>query len=510
MTQNSTASTRENGPLRHVLIVGGGTAGWMTAAALARLTRNGETRVTVVESEDIGTVGVGEATIPPIASFNGLLGIDEAEFMRRTKGSFKLGIQFVDWGRIGDRYIHPFGGFGVDMEAVKFHHFWLMAHAAGAKSPLGDYSLCTVAAEMDRFALPGDDPRTVLSSLKYAYHFDAGLYAAFLREHAEARGVTRREGKVVDVTLRGGDGFIQSVTLGDGTVIEADLFVDCSGFRGLLIEQALGAGYEEWTHWLPCDRALAVPCAGTDAITPYTRSTARSAGWQWRIPLQHRIGNGYVYSSAHISDDEARATLLANLDGEPLAEPRPLRFVTGRRKRQWVKNCVSLGLASGFLEPLESTSIHLIQSGISKLLSLLPDRSFDPVLSDEYNRLSQVQFEQIRDFIILHYKATARDDSSFWNHVRTMEVPDTLARKIELFRSGGRFFRYDDELFSEASWVAVMLGQGIHPVGHDPLVDTIDPRAVAEKLAALRGIIRRTAQAMPTHDAFLARYCPAN
>lgn len=496
--------------IRHILIVGGGTAGWMAAAALSRFSATAHASVTLIESDEIGTVGVGEATIPPIASFNALLGIDEADFMRHTQGTFKLGIQFVNWGRLGDRYIHPFGDFGVDMEALKFHQFWLARHQAGDPAPLGDYSLCTVAAQLNRYTAPSTDPRTVLSSLKQAYHFDAGLYAAYLREFAQARGVVRTEGKVVDVGLRPADGFIDTVTLEDGSVHGADLFIDCSGFRGLLIEQTLGSGYEDWSHWLPCDRALAVPCAGVVPLTPYTRATADKAGWRWRIPLQHRTGNGYVYSSQHISDEDARAALLAGLDGAPLAEPRGLRFTTGRRKSQWIKNCVSLGLSSGFLEPLESTSIHLIQSGISKLLALFPDRDFDPVCTAEYNRLSKLQFEQIRDFIILHYKATQRDDTAFWTQVRTMEVPDTLNRKLDLFRSGGRIFRYDDELFSDASWVSVMLGQNIMPTSHDPLVDVVDGAAVAQKMSGLRQIIRKTAEAMPLHDDFIASYCKAN
>ncbi|WP_417231943.1 tryptophan halogenase family protein [Brevundimonas sp.] len=509
MPSHTVVPGRSGNAIRHVMIVGGGTAGWMAAAALARLTGNGVTHVTVVESEAIGTVGVGEATIPPIASFNAMLGIDETDFMRSTHSSFKLGIEFVDWGRQGDRYMHPFGPFGVDMEGVKFHHYWRMAHAGGAPEPLGDYSLCIAAARRNRMALPSNDPQTVLSSLKHAYHFDAGLYAAYLRHHAERNGIVGIEGRIVDVALRGDDGFVEAIRLDDGRRIEADLFVDCSGFRGLIIEQALKAGYEDWSHWLPCDRALAVPSASVGPLTPYTRATADRAGWRWRIPLQHRTGNGYVYSSRHISDDGARDALLAGLDGEPLAEPRALRFSTGRRKQQWVKNCVSLGLSSGFLEPLESTSIHLIQSGISKLLALFPDRSFDPLMIAEYNRLSQTQFEQIRDFIILHYKATQRDDTLFWNQVRTMDIPETLSRKIELFRSSGRVFRYDDELFSEASWTAVMLGQGVMPGTWDPLVDAINPHALARKLAGLRNIIACTAEAMPTHEAFIARYCAA-
>jgi tryptophan halogenase len=502
-----TSSSLSPHTLRHVLIVGGGTAGWMAAAALSRLTTNGVTRVSVVESEAIGTVGVGEATIPPILNFNGLLGIDEADFMRATQASFKLGIEFVNWGATGDRYLHPFGGFGVDMDGVQFHQHWLRRSAGGDAPPLADYSLCTVAARQNRFMKPGRDAPPALQSLKYAYHFDAGLYAAFLRRHAETAGVIRHEGRISDVALRPEDGFVEAVTLSDGRRIEADLFIDCSGFRGLIIEQALQAGYEDWSHWLPCDRALAIPTPNVGPLTPYTRATAGRAGWRWRIPLQHRTGNGHVYCSAHISDEDARDELLAGLDAPPLADPRPLRFVTGRRKAQWVKNCVSLGLASGFLEPLESTSIHLIQSGVSKLMTMLPDRRFDPLLIAEYNRLSQQQFEQVRDFIILHYKATGRDDTPFWRQVRDMAIPDTLARKIDLFRATGRLFRYEDELFSEASWIAVLLGQGIVPKTYEPLADAVDPALADRRMDAVARVIGDLAAGMPTHEAFIARYC---
>ena len=495
--------------IRSVVIVGGGTAGWMCAAALSRLLRNGFTTITLIESEEIGIVGVGEATIPPILAFNQLLGIDEDDFLQHTQGTFKLAIEFVDWTSIGHRYFHPFGSFGVDMEAVKFHQFWLKHHLLGEERDIAEFNLCTVAAKLGRFTRPSPDPSTVLSSLKYAYHFDASLYARYLRRYAEGRGVVRREGRIVDTILRGEDGFVEAVTLADGARIDGEFFIDCSGFRGLLIEQALKTGYEDWTHWLPCDRAVAVPCARTSDPEPFTRSTARKAGWQWRIPLQHRTGNGYVYSSKHIGDDEAARTLLANLDGKPLAEPRKLSFTTGRRRLQWNKNCVALGLASGFIEPLESTSIHLVQAGISKLLALFPDRSFNPVQTAEYNRLSAIQLEQIRDFIILHYKATERDDSEFWNQCRTMSIPDTLSAKIELFRAGGRFFRFEDELFSEVDWVSVLLGQNIRPQSYDPLVDSLNEQAIHGNLARLKALIRRTAEAMPSHGAYIAQHCDA-
>ncbi len=496
-------------PVRHVVIVGGGTAGWMAAAALARLTRNNLATVTLVESEEIGTVGVGEATIPPIVNFNQQLGIDENEFVRATQGTFKLGIEFNDWTRLGHRYLHPFGTFGFDMESIRFHQFWLKAHLAGEDNDIDVYNLCAMAGRLKRFTRPATDPAAVLSSLKYAYQFDASLYARFLRNYAERRGVLRREGKIVDVTLRAEDGFVESVTLADGSRIAGELFIDCSGFRGLLIEEALKTGYEDWTHWLPCDRAVAVPTVNAEEPAPLTHSTARGAGWQWRIPLQHRTGNGYVYSSKHIGDDEARATLMDNLHGAPLAEPRLLRFATGRRRKFWNRNVVALGLSSGFIEPLESTSIHLIQTGISKLLSLFPRADFDPVQSEEYNRLSIRQIEQIRDFVIFHYKATERNDTPFWDQCRTMAIPETLQRKIDLFRAGGRVFRYEDDLFSETSWTAVMLGQNIIPRSYDPVVDSLDEEAIRGNLQRLRELVARTAQAMPTQSAYIAKHCAA-
>jgi tryptophan halogenase len=493
-------------PIRNVVIVGGGTAGWMAAAALSRLRNNGVTRITLVESDEIGTVGVGEATIPPILTFNGILGIDEDDFLRHTQGTFKLGIQFVNWTRAGHTYMHPFGPIGVDIEAIRFHQLWLKLWLKGQAPWIEAFNVSAVASTLGRFTTQSID-RGPLTSATWAYHFDASLYARYLRAYAEQRGVTRREGKVVDVSLRGEDGFVEAVTLEGGLRVEGDLFIDCSGFRGLLIEQTLKTGYEDWSRWLACDRAVAVPCEGTANPTPYTRATARDAGWQWRIPLQHRIGNGHVYCSAFTDDETATRTLMANLDGKPLAEPRVLRFTSGMRRKAWNKNVVALGLAGGFMEPLESTAIHLVQAGITKLLALFPDRGFDPVETAEYNRLTASQWEQIRDFIILHYKAVERDDTPFWADRRAMSIPDSLAAKIELFRGRGRLFRHEDDLFSDHSWIAVLLGQGVIPRGYDPLADTLDEASVRQNLERMQAWVRHVAEGMPSHEAYIAARC---
>jgi tryptophan halogenase len=495
--------------IRRVAILGGGSAGWMAAAALANNLRGG-CEIHLVESEEIGIVGVGEATIPPIRMFNQSLGIDENDFVRATQGTFKLGIEFVDWAKLGHRYFHPFGTFGAEFDSVPLHHYWLRARAKGDRTPLDDYSMAWAAAVRGRFDRPIPDRRLIQSTYEYAYHFDAALYGRYLRRYSEARGVRRHEGKVAEVLLRPEDGFIERLRLEDGREIEADLFIDCSGFRGLMIEEALGTGYEDWTHWLPCDRAVAVPCALGGALTPYTRSTAREAGWQWRIPLQHRIGNGYVYSSRHISDDEAAATLLANLDGEPLAEPRLLRFTTGRRKLFWSRNCVTLGLASGFMEPLESTSLHLVQSGITRLLALWPDRDFDPLALREYNRITEDEYERIRDFLILHYKLTSRDDSELWRYCSAMEVPEPLQYKIDHFRAHGRLVATGPELFQNPSWLAVHIGQLNWPERYDPLVDERSHVDADGMLAGIRRVAAEAAEAMPRHADYIARHCKAS
>ncbi|MEO8063671.1 MAG: tryptophan halogenase family protein [Pseudomonadota bacterium] len=502
-------------PLR-IVIVGGGTSGWMTAAAFAAVLRPDQRHIHVIESSEIGIVGVGEATLPHIRFFNKRIGIDERDLMARTQATFKLGIEFADWARVGDSYIHPFGAYGSRMAGVPFHHYWLRAQHHGQAAPFEEYSLAIAAARLNRFELPSDDPGAVQSTFGYAFQFDASLYAAYLRSFSEQRGVRRTDGKIVDVQLRAEDGWIEAVKLADGSVVTGDLFIDCSGFRGLLIEQALHTGYDDWTKWLPCDRAAAVPCENSGPLTPYTRATAREAGWQWRIPLQHRTGNGYVYSSNFISDDEAGAKLLSRLDGKALAAPRFLRFTAGRRRKTWNRNCVAIGLAGGFLEPLESTSIYLIQIAITNLIDYLTDASqrpagkFDPRTVDAFNRWMEMEYDRVRDFLILHYHATERDDAPIWDYCRTMDVPDSLKHKMELFRQRGRVVTYKDGLFLEPSWLAVYLGQRVMPRSWDRLADGLDGPELQHQLRAVHEQVQKSAERMPTHEEFLSQYCPAS
>jgi len=491
--------------IRSVLIVGGGSAGWMTAAALANALQQG-CSITLVESEEIGTIGVGEATIPTIRLFNQTLGIDEAEFIRATRASFKLGIQFVDWARTGHRYFHPFGSFGRPFDLHDIHQHWIAARAAGYRGSLDDLSMAWAAAKDDRFDYPSRDPRSVLSTFDYAYHFDAGLYARFLRGYAEARGVSRVEGKIASVRQHAENGFVAGVTMADGRQLDADLFVDCSGFRGLLIGGALEVPFEDWSHWLPCDRAVAMPCENAGEPTPYTRSTAREAGWQWRIPLQHRTGNGYVYCSRFLDDDRAADLLARRLDGKALGDPRPIRFTAGRRREHWVKNVVAVGLASGFLEPLESTSIHLIQANISKLLALFPDRDFDPATLAEFNRIATGETERIRDFIILHYKLTERDDTELWRYCAAMDIPETLQARIEHFRRFGRIVTRDMDLFGPASWAAVQIGQLNFPERPEPMLAHRAADGV-QWIERLRAAMTAEAARMPGHRQVLDRIC---
>ena len=495
--------------VKRVVILGGGTAGWLAAAMLAK-TWGRSLELVLVESEEIGTVGVGEATIPPLTKLMQYLGIDENQLLSRIQGTFKLGIEFVDWYEVGQSYIHAFGNVGQPLGILQFYQYWLRQKQRGVDVlPLGDYSLAALAARANRFARLDRIPDTNLDGLDYAFHFDASLLAQFLRIGCENSGVIRREGKVAGVNLRSDDGFIESLTLSDGQIIAGDLFIDCSGFGGVLIEGALKAGYETWTHWLPCDRAIAVPSASGPALRPYTQAIAHTAGWQWRIPLQHRTGNGHVFSSAFMSAEEAQDILMANLEGAALADPRELRFTTGRRKRSWVKNCLALGLASGFMEPLESTSIHLVQSGMTRFLRFFPDMGFSPIEIDEYNRLTANEYERIRDFLILHYKATKRDDSDFWRTCRDMSIPDSLAHKLDYFREHGRLLIEDDDIFKDSNWSQVLIGQGILPASCSPLTDTVEEKALADFMVNLRTIYQRTVSSLPEHAAYVASTCAA-
>lgn len=495
--------------IRRIVILGGGTAGWMAAAAISHILAPRRVAITLIESEEIGTVGVGEATLPHIRFFNQRIGLNEPELMQSTQATMKLGIQFVDWGRKGDAYIHPFGDYGQPAAGIDFIQIWAKLRAEGLASRLCDYSLPVIMAEAGRFGFPVEGSAAVMSTFSYAYQFDAGLYARYLRRVAESRGVLRVEGKVVSVNQDAETGHVESLRLEDGKEVEGDLFVDCSGFRALLIEGAMKSPFEDWSRWLPCDRAIAIPTALNGPPLPYTRAQARTAGWQWHIPLQHRTGNGHVYSSAFLDDQSAEDELLSNLPAAPLRDPNRLRFRAGQRRQQWVGNVVAVGLSSGFLEPLESTSIHLIQQGITTLLELFPDGGIDQRDIDEFNRVMSLEYDRVRDFLILHYHATERDDSDFWNHVRTMTVPGSLSERIELFRERGIVQKYKDGLFLFPSWIAVFVGQGIVPRHWDPRADAIPSEQAAQTLTAMKRHIAEVVEALDTHDAALQRYCPA-
>ncbi len=508
--------------IRHVVIAGGGTAGWMTAAAFANQSTRARTcDVTLIESDRIGAVGVGEATVPPIRIFHRLLGIDEAELMREVSATFKLGIRFEDWLRPGHSYFHPFGKLGAHLpgDLVPFHHYWLRGRGleeGGGESDLCDYSLSAQMASAGKFAAASADPASILSNMHYAYHLDAGLYAAYLRRYAERRGVSRMEGEIADVALRSGDGFIDAVTLADGRRIAADFYVDCTGFAGVLIERVLGVGFEDWSHLLPCDRAVAVQAANRGPLPPFTRAIAREHGWQWRIPLQHRSGNGYVYRSGNCSDDEATALLLDKLESEPLTEPKRLRFLPGRRRKFWSRNCVAIGLSAGLLEPLESTGIHLMQDSILRLMAMFPHADCERMKIDEFNRLTEIMYDEVRDLLILHYHANERDNS-FWDAARNMRMPDTLRNRMDLFRSFGHMDSGDallsgaasGRLFSTTSWLAVMIGQNIVPRACHPFAEARDSEQLAQALAGLKTAIRQAVEGMPSHDEYVARYCKA-
>ena len=495
--------------IKTIVIVGGGTSGWMAAAALAAALR-GQYPIRLVESDEIGIIGVGEATIPMIQIFNKIVGIDENDFLRATQGTFKLGIEFVNWGRLGDRYMHGFGELGQALWTVPFDQYWRKMHAMGRAQSLENYSITRMASKANKF-MPArtDVPNSPLNQIAHAYHFDASLYAKYLRKLAEQRGVQRIEGKIVRVTQSAPDGHVDAVVLESGERVEGDLFIDCSGFRGLLIEETLKTGYEDWSHWLPCDRALAVPCESAVPLTPYTRSTAHRAGWQWRIPLQHRTGNGHVYCSQHISDDEAAATLLSHLDGRPLADPRMFKFTPGTRKQNWNKNVIAIGLSSGFIEPLESTAIHMVQASIQRLIDFFPDQGFNSTDRDEYNNQARFDFESVRDFVILHYKLNQREDSAFWKNAAAMAVPESLQRKIDLFRARGRIVRFNNELFTEASWLQVMEGQNLQPEGYNALADLQTEAAIDEYLESVRSVIVKCVAVMPSHAEYIAQHCTA-
>ena len=494
-------------PPTTIVIAGGGTAGWMAAAALGQFLETGY-RVRLVESDEIGTVGVGEATIPQIRLFNAGLGLDEDAFLRATQGTIKLAIEFDGWRRPGEAYLHAFGDVGRDVGLIAFQHYWLRARAAGQADALSGYTLNDIAARAGRMHRGAAVTAQTIPPLPYAFHFDATLYARYLRRFAELRGVERTEGRVVSVERDGETGDVTALALASGERVAGDIFLDCTGFRALLIGETLGVGYESWQHWLPCDRAWAVPTENAAPPRPYTRAIARAAGWQWRIPLQHRTGNGLVYSSAHWSEDDAREALLANLEGKPLADPRPLRFAAGRRREAWSHNVVAMGLASGFLEPLESTSIHLVQAAIARLLKLLPSTRVDPAERREYNRQTDFEIERIRDFLILHYLANERDEP-FWRERRTVTPPDTLARKLELWRGKGQIVREHEELFTEVGWLQVLAGQGVAAEGWHPLADAIPDKDLAEFLQTIAALYRREVAQWPTHAEFIARNCAA-
>mgnify|MGYP003385014087 FL=1 len=517
---NSQNSSKDK--IKNIVIVGGGTAGWMTASLLVK-TLGKALNITLIESDKIGIVGVGEATIPPIVNFNSAIGIDEKAFIKETQGTIKLGIEFNNWYQDGDSYMHAFGNIGKKFPFCDFHHFWLRAQQdkSACNQPIDNpnadsadidsksfwgFSLNYQAAKQHKFAPIRNIPNTNLPGIAHAYHFDAGLYAKLLRTHATNMGVKRIEGTITNVIQNNDSGFIESVLLENDSCINGDLFIDCSGLAALLIEKTLSTGYEDYSHWLPCDRAIAVPCEKVVPIEPYTRSTAHKAGWQWRIPLQHRTGNGLVYSSKYMTDDEAKELLLNNIDGKPLAEPRVIPFKTGRRRKQWHKSVIAIGLSSGFFEPLESTNIHLIQTAAIRLMKFFPHNGIQQEEVDEFNRQSKVELEGIRDFIILHYKLNNRGDSDFWRTCQRMEIPSSLLNKIELFKKTGKIFCKPDDLFTEIAWQQVMIGQGNIPEDHHPLVGTLSKDQVKDLMDNLKPLINKTVEKLPSHDEYLKSF----
>ncbi len=496
--------------IKDIVIVGGGTAGWMVAAGLSRLINDKDINIRLIESEAIGTVGVGEATIPHINYYNRLLGLDENEFIRKTNATFKLGIEFVNWGKLGESYVHPFGEYGMAMEGLRFHHFWHRYSQIDPTSSIDDFCLQNLAAKAGKFQRPdGNYKNSPLNSITYAYQFDASLYAKFMREFSETRGVTRTEGKITTVKQHPNSGHIENVTLENGDSFNGDLFIDCSGFRGLLIEQTLQTGYEDWSAMLPCDRAVARGSESIGDPSPYTRATAKSAGWQWRIPLQSRVGNGHVYCSEYMSDSDAVESLNAGIDGTPISAPNFLRFKTGIRKKTWNKNVISLGLAAGFLEPLESTSIHLIQTAVARLMASFPDKNFAQSNVDYYNARTKLEYEQVRDFLILHYYATDREDTAFWRYCKNMDIPDSLKTRIALYKDNARLYRHDNEIFGETSWFAVMHGQGILPKSYHPLANSLPEAELTGRMDQLKRVTQACLDQMPSHQSFIDDFCKA-
>jgi tryptophan halogenase len=501
--QEERGGVLENSQVKRVVIAGGGTAGWLAAAALSH--QLGKVlEITLIESDEIGTIGVGEATIPPIRVFHKLLQIDEQEFMRATAATFKLGISFENWGRKGDQYIHSFGRNGKPTWMCEFHNFWLRSQELGLESELGEYCFELQAARANKF-ITGQN-----IDINFAYHFDAGQYAKFLRRFSEGHGIRRIEGKIAEVKQHGETGFIESLVLQSGQVIEGDLFIDCTGFRGLMIEQTLKTGYENWSHWLPCDCAAAVQTELTTPAPPYTRAIAHDSGWRWCIPLQHRVGNGLVFSSQFLDDEAAKQELLGAIDGKPIVAPRVLKFQTGRRRQVWNKNVVAMGLSSGFIEPLESTSIHLMMVAATRLLHLFPFNGITQAAADQYNELARVEMEKTRDFVVLHYHATQRDDSAFWRHCRDMPIPDSLRHRIEMFRETAYAWQGDSELFRVDSWTQVMLGQHIRPRTYHPGARVQGDQELLKFLADYRAAIAQTVQRMPPHQDFVNQYCKAS
>ena len=493
----------ENSPLKKIVVVGGGTAGWMSAAILSKYLGPSGTSITLIESEAIETIGVGEATIPYIQNFIEMLGIDEAQFLKETNATYKLGIEFVDWGQIGERYIHPFGEYGVPMGQLPFYHFWSRMRSTGDTNPLEAYSLNIVAARANKFIRPVEDQTSLASRISYAYHFDATLFGAFLRRYAEGHGAQRIEAKIVDAALDSESGHILSVELEDGRSVEGDFFIDCTGLRGLLIEKTLGVPFVDWSDVLPMDSAVAVQTEVVEPPRPYTVATARDAGWTWRIPLQNRVGNGHVFSSKFTDESKATDLLLDAIDGKPITDPRLIKFSTGRRESFWKGNCLALGLSSGFLEPLESTSIHLIQEGLVRFVALMPDASFNPANATEYNRVMGMTYDRIRDFILLHYVATRRDDTEFWRYVQNLELSEILQHRMTLLTKAGHYVDYEYDLFKLDSWLAVMEGQGLGPEVYNQVADEIDAQQLTQTMTQLRHAITEITKKMPSHKQYI-------